>query len=113
MERGAEAHPVKSRRLRACFKNPRKRRVRARGLQETRRFWPHCRPGPLTGRFLTHALRTAALGVTTSLLAMARAGGFIIGKGLFRPAKVIHSSGCATGSAAAGLKPGKGTFQAP
>src|SRR6266849_3644228 len=42
--------------LRACFKNPRKRRVRARGLQETRRFWPHCRPGPLTGRFLEQAL---------------------------------------------------------
>ncbi len=42
--------------LRACFKNPRERRVRARGLQETRRFWSHCRPGPLTGRFLNQAL---------------------------------------------------------
>jgi len=28
--------------------------LKARGLQETRRFWPHCRPGPLTGRFLKH-----------------------------------------------------------
>src|SRR5438309_9067393 len=83
MERGAEAQPVKSRRLRAGFKNPRKRRVRARGLQETRRFWPHCRSGPLTGRILKHALRTAALGVTASLLAVARGGCFIIGKGLF------------------------------
>src|SRR6266853_2800359 len=65
MGRGAEAHPVKSKRQ-----------------------------------------RTAALGVTSWLLAMARAGCFIIGKGLFCPAKVIPSSGCATGSAAAGLKPG-------
>ena len=72
IERGAEAHPVKSKRQ-----------------------------------------RTAALGVAASLLAMARAGCFNIGKGLFRPAKVIHSSGCATGSAAAGLKPGKSTFQVP
>src|SRR2546426_8802508 len=47
--------------LRACFKNRRKRRVRARGLQETRRFRPHCRPGPLTGRFLKHALSALAI----------------------------------------------------
>ena len=43
--------------LRACFKNPPKRRVRARGLQERMRFRHPCRPGPLTGRFSKHALR--------------------------------------------------------
>src|SRR5712692_11122667 len=47
--------------LRACSINRRKRRVRARGLQETRRFRPHCRPGPLTGRFLKHALNALAI----------------------------------------------------
>src|SRR5438309_535995 len=46
--------------FRACFKNPPKRRVRARGLQETMRFRLPCRPGPLTGRFSKHALRIAA-----------------------------------------------------
>src|SRR5258708_38015719 len=45
--------------LRACSKNPAKRRVRARGLQETMRFRHPCRPGPLTGRFSKHALRIA------------------------------------------------------
>jgi len=76
MERGAEAHPVKSR----------GRRISKEG--------------------------TAALSVTTWLPAVARGGGCIIGKGLYCPAKVIHSTGCATGSAAAGLRPGKGAFQA-
>src|SRR6266571_3561593 len=46
-----------NRTLNACFKNPPKRRVRARGLQETMRFRHSCRPGPLTGRFSKHALR--------------------------------------------------------
>src|SRR5437899_8434867 len=41
----------------SVFRSPRKRRVRARGLQETRRFWPNCRPGPLAWRFLKQALR--------------------------------------------------------
>src|SRR5260370_4602806 len=52
--------------LRASFKNPRKRRVRARGLQETPRFWPHCRPGPLTGRFLKQALTLLPLLLATT-----------------------------------------------
>src|SRR5713101_4190396 len=43
--------------VRACFRNPPKRRVRARGLQETMRFRRPCRPGPLTGRFSKHGLR--------------------------------------------------------
>ncbi len=46
--------------VRACFKNPPKRRVRARGLQETMRFRHPCRPGPPTGRFSKHALRKYA-----------------------------------------------------
>ena len=50
--------------LRACFNNPPKRRVRARGLQETMRFRHPCRPGPLTGRFSKHALRKYAKRVT-------------------------------------------------
>src|SRR6266581_2778666 len=49
-----------NRTLNACFKNPPKRRVRARGLQETMRFRHPCRPGPLTGRFSKHALRQHA-----------------------------------------------------
>ncbi len=43
--------------LRACFKSPRTRRVRARGLHETAGNRLLCRPGPLIGRFLKHALR--------------------------------------------------------
>src|SRR5438552_9877618 len=48
-------------RLRASFKNPPKRRVRARGLQETMRCWHPRRPGPPTGRFSNHALRQLLL----------------------------------------------------
>src|SRR5713101_3357410 len=44
----AERMDGKAKGLTACFRNPRKRRVRARGLQKTRRFWPHCTPGPMT-----------------------------------------------------------------
>ena len=44
---------------RACFRNATKRRVRARGLQETAGFPVLCRPGPLTGQFLKHALRAS------------------------------------------------------
>jgi hypothetical protein len=45
--------------LRACLKNQPKRRVRARGLQETAKISTPCRPGPLTGRFFKHALSEA------------------------------------------------------
>jgi hypothetical protein len=64
----------KAKGLRACFRNPRKRRVRARGLQKTRRFWPHCRPDPITGRFLKQALSDRNTYVThLSLVALRNA----------------------------------------
>src|SRR5713101_2785738 len=48
---------VPSRPLRACFNIVHERRVRARGLREMAKIPKPCRPGPLTGRFLKHALR--------------------------------------------------------
>jgi hypothetical protein len=42
--------------LRACFRIVGGRRVRARGLREMAKITKPCRPGPLTGRFLKHAL---------------------------------------------------------
>ncbi len=54
---GAYGDTLNNCNLRACFKNPRTRRVRARGLHKTvgnRLPW---RPGPLTGRFSKQALR--------------------------------------------------------
>ena len=42
--------------LRACFKFPPPRRVRARGLQEWAGTPAACRPGALTGRVLRQAL---------------------------------------------------------
>ncbi len=60
--------------VRACFRNPPKRRVRARGLQETMRFRHPCRPGPLTGRFSKHALRKYAKRVKDRDRLTARSG---------------------------------------
>jgi len=48
-------------RLRACLKSPRKRRVRARGLQEMAESALFCRPGPMTGRILKHALKDGGI----------------------------------------------------
>src|SRR5712692_3050485 len=61
--------------LGAYFKNPPKRRVGARGLQETMRFRHPCRPGPLTGRFSKHALRDRLVTHEGELAAVGRPRG--------------------------------------
>ncbi|MBI4325524.1 MAG: hypothetical protein HY674_09700 [Chloroflexi bacterium] len=45
-----------AKRLRACLKTPRKRRVSARGLHDTAESDRRCRPGALTGRISKQAL---------------------------------------------------------
>src|SRR5260370_13344000 len=58
--------------LRACFRIVGGRRVRARGLLEMAKITKRCRPGPLTGRFLNHALsqimRVAPFPILAALL---------------------------------------------
>src|SRR5713226_9152659 len=56
--------------VRAGFKIVGGRRVRARGLLEMAKIPRPCRPGPLTGRFLKHALRLG--GLLASVLAQDR-----------------------------------------
>src|SRR5438445_804337 len=94
--------------LRACFKNPPKRRVRARGLQETMRFRLPCRPGPLTGRFSKHALRIAAC-----FLPLLLAGGSALAAEVsFRNdvMAVLSKAGCSAGICH-GNKNGKGGYK--
>src|SRR5258708_18141086 len=94
--------------LRACSKNPAKRRVRARGVQETMRFRHLCRPGPLTGRFSKHALRIAVC-----LLPLLLAGeSAFAAEGSFRNdvMAVLAKSGCSAGTCH-GNKNGKGGYK--
>ncbi len=56
--------------VRACFRIVGGRRVRARGLRELAKIPRPCRPGPLTGRFLKHALRLG--GLLASVLSLNR-----------------------------------------
>src|SRR5213594_86128 len=46
--------------LRACLKTPSGRRVRPRGLQDSRANPSSCRPGALTGRVFKQALKDTA-----------------------------------------------------
>jgi len=56
--------------LKACLKNPTKRRVGARGLQEMAENLGFCRPSPLTGRISKHALSDGYFFSTESFLAV-------------------------------------------
>ena len=53
---GATQRRSQEARLRACVESPPKRRVRARGLQNSTQTPLACRPGPLTGRLFKHSL---------------------------------------------------------
>ena len=53
--------------LRACFRTPVPRRVRARALQDWAAKLAACRPGALTGRVLRHALMLLPILVATLL----------------------------------------------